>query len=89
MWLLLWDKIKNTHKFKIIGSVLIIISLLLIPNFNNFSNELFSLSQDFLNVFNPLGSNYVKSSVIICVLLPIIITGVLIKKAYFNKQDDK
>lgn len=89
VWLLLLDKIKNTHKFKIIASTLIVVILLLIPNFNSFSNQLFSLSQDFLNMFNALGSNYVKSSVIICVVLPIIITGLLIKKAYFNKSNFK
>jgi len=85
VWLLLLDKIKSTHKFKIIGSILIVVTLLLIPNFNSFSNQLFLKSQDFLNLFNPLGSNYVKSSVIICVVLPILVTGLLIKKAYLNK----
>jgi len=89
VWLSLWDKIKNTHKFKIIGSVLIGVTLLLVPNFNGFSNQLFSMSQDFLNVFNPLGSNYVKSSVIICVAIPLVITGVLIKRAYLNKSNIK
>jgi len=87
VWLILLDKIKRTHKFKIIGSILIVVSFLLIPNFNSFSNQLFLMSQHFLNVFNPLGSNYVKSSVIICVALPLVITGILIKKAYFNKSN--
>jgi len=89
VWLLLLDKIKSTYKFKIIGSVLIVVSLLLISNFNSFSNQLFSISQYFLNIFNLLGSNYVKSSVIICVVLPILVTGLLIKKAYFNKPNLK
>jgi len=48
-----------------------------IENLNSFSNRIFRRSVDFLLLFNRIGSNYEVSSVIICVLLPIIIYAVL------------
>ena len=42
-------------------------------NFREYSDELFMKSVHFLNYFNRFGSNYFKSSVWICVLLPILI----------------
>ena len=42
-------------------------------NFKQYSDELFMKSVYFLNYFNRFGSNYFKSSVWICVLLPILI----------------
>lgn len=47
-------------------------------NFRDYSDELFMKSVHFLNYFNRFGSNYYKSSVWICVLLPILIYILLI-----------
>lgn len=47
-------------------------------NFREYSDELFMKSVHFLNYFNRFGSNYYKSSVWICVLLPILIYILLI-----------
>jgi len=84
-WMLLLDKIYKQRKLSIIFTIAIIASLLLIQDFSSFSNWLFQKSVDFLNLFNNVGSNYVASSVIICVLIPIIIYIILIKKAFFRK----
>lgn len=43
-----------------------------------FSNKLFNLSQRFLLWFRKIGWNYVVSSVIICVVVPLIITVFLV-----------
>ena len=47
-------------------------------NFREYSDELFMKSVHFLNYFNRFGSNYYKSSVWICVLLPMLIYILLI-----------
>lgn len=46
-------------------------------NFKQYSDELFMKSVHFLNYFNRFGSNYYKSSVLICVAVPIFIYSVL------------
>jgi hypothetical protein len=46
-------------------------------NFREYSDELFMKSVHFLNYFNRFGSNYYKSSVLICVAVPIFIYSVL------------
>ncbi len=81
-WMLLLDKIYTQRKFTIAFSILTITSLLLISDFTQFCNDLFQKSVDFLNLFNNVGSNYVASSVIICVLIPIVIYIILIRKAF-------
>ncbi|EDP95341.1 hypothetical protein U8527_16085 [Kordia algicida OT-1] len=87
-WMLLLDKIYRQRKFTIIFSLLIAILLIAIPDFTRFCNWLFQKSVDFLNTFNTLGSNYVASSVIICVLIPIVIYVILIKKAFFKQNEN-
>ena len=83
-WTLLLDKIYGQRKFTIIFSVLITIVLFAIPDFSKFCNWLFQKSVYFLNT---VGSNYVASSVIICVLIPIVIYVVLIWKAFFRRKE--
>ena len=46
-------------------------------NFRSFSESLFSKSVEFLLFFDRFGSNYVVSSVFICVVLPMLIYGAL------------
>lgn len=83
-WMLLLDKIYKQRKFTIVFVILIIASLLLIHDFTQFCNDLFQKSVDFLNLFNNVGSNYIASSVIICVLIPIVIYIILIRKAFLK-----
>ncbi len=84
-WCFLIDKIINKHYLKIIFSSIVIFTLLFINDFSEFSNSLFDKSANFLKTFDNIGSNYTTSSVIICVLIPILIYFILIKKAYFQK----
>jgi hypothetical protein len=84
-WTFLIDKIKGKHYFKIGFSAIVILVLLFIRDFSEFSNKLFDVSADFLRGFNPVGMNYTEASVIICLLIPLVIYVVLIRKAYFKK----
>ncbi len=67
--------------------ILVGVVLILIPDFESFSNSLFDLSVDFLNWFDIVGLNYVEASVIVCVFMPIIIILLLylIKIKPYNK----
>ena len=85
-WMLLLDKIYKQRKFTIAFTITIIASLLLIHDFTQFCDDLFQKSVNFLNLFNHTGSNYIVSSVVICVLIPIGIYIVLIRKAFFKKS---
>lgn len=85
-WTFLLDKIFKIHYYKIAFIILLSITLLSIKSFLEFSNWLFDKSADLLRSFDALGSNYTTSSVLICLLLPILIYYFLIKKAYFNKK---
>ncbi len=72
------DAILEFHYCAIIGGVVYFLLWSAIKNFRSFSDHLFDLSVKFLNLFNKYGSNYVASSVWICVAVPLVIYGVLI-----------
>jgi len=63
----------ETHILKIIFLILVLLSMILIKNFRLFSDSLFNKSVKFLELFKVIGWNYVVSSVIICVFIPIIV----------------
>ena len=67
----------------IVFLVLTIISVLIIPDFEQFSDSLFEKSVSFLNWFDNIGLNYVQASVVICVIIPILIILFLI---YLNTK---
>jgi hypothetical protein len=77
-WLLMLDAIWGFHYCAIVGGVFYLLLWLAIKNFKSFSDDVFELSVKFLNSFNKYGSNYVASSVWICVAVPLVIYGVLI-----------
>ena len=56
-------------------------------DFKSYSDWLFNKSYIFLNLFNRLGSNYHKSSVWICVFVPILIYLILFWKI-INMEDN-
>jgi len=87
-WAILIDKIRNKHYLKTLTILFITITLIFIKDFSKFSNWLFDKSADFLRGFDSFGMNYTIASVVICVFIPILIYGVLIKKAYFNKKSN-
>lgn len=73
------------QKWFILGFLfLVIVSLLIIPDFELFSNSLFDRSVDFLNWFEIIGLNYVEASVVICVFVPILI--IVFLAWYFRKR---
>ena len=63
----------ESHILKIIFSILVLLSIILIKDFKLFSDSLFNKSVIFLKWFKVIGWNYIVSSVIICVFIPIII----------------
>ena len=67
----------------LISFYLVVVGLLLliIPDFEIFSDSLFDKSVSFLNWFNNLGLNYVQASVLICVIIPSILLIIL---AFFS-----
>ncbi len=77
-WLCLLDVFFNFHYLKITVSIFTIGFIVGCRNFNSYSDWLFYKSLIFLNYFNKYGSSYVKSSVLICVFLPIIVYAILL-----------
>ena len=61
----------------IVFGTLVLLTIILVPDFELFSDNLFDKSVDFLNWFDIIGLNYVQASVVICVIIPIIITMLL------------
>jgi hypothetical protein len=82
-WLFLLDSIFHFHYLKI-GFIFYCLGFRMgCRDFRSYSDRLFDQSAAFLNYFNKFGSNYVASSVWICVAIPVVIYGVLI---YFALQ---
>ena len=77
-WFVLIDVIYGFHYFKLTFTVICLVLYFSCRDFESFSNRLFDKSVSFLNYFNNYGSNYVASSVWICVFLPIMIYGLLV-----------
>ena len=63
----------ETHILKIIFSILVLLIMLLVKDFKLFADSLFNKSVKFLKWFEVIGWNYIVSSVIICVFIPIIV----------------
>ena len=77
-WFVLFDKITGTFYFGL-GFLIFTIGFFVgCQDFKGYSEWLFSKSVSFLNFFNKFGSNYIRSSVIICVLIPLMVYGFLI-----------
>jgi len=68
-WACLLDFVIGKHGFKI-GAACLFVGFCAI-GFSPASVWLFDRSVEFLNLFNALGSNYVASSVIICLFVPV------------------
>ncbi len=82
----LLDKIMNRHYFKIGFSAFVLISLLIINDFEIFSERLFDYSVNFLMWFQHIGCDYVVSSVIIYVIIPLLVLIGLIYFAFRQKK---
>jgi hypothetical protein len=66
--------------------ILIFLTIMFLPDFEQFSTNLFQQSVDFLNWFEHLGLNYIQASVVICVFIPILIIVLLF---YFSRRNRK
>jgi hypothetical protein len=77
-WLCLLDVIFNFHYLKIAFAIFTFGFMVGCRNFSTYSDGLFEKSVSFLNFLNKYGSNYVASSVWICVSLPIAIYAILL-----------
>jgi len=85
IFLHLIDRLFKKHYLKIGFSILVLISILIIRDFEAFSRQLFDLSVRFLNWFDIIGWNYTVASVIICVIIPFILFIALFYFAYKEK----
>ncbi len=77
-WMILLDIIFGFHHLKIGFLLLTVVFFWYCKDFKTFSKTLFQQSVKFLNSFNRLGSNYVISSVWICVFFPATVYAFLI-----------
>jgi hypothetical protein len=77
-WLALLDVIFGFHYFKLAFAIFTLGFFLGCRNFRTYSDWLFDRSVSFLNYFNRFGSNYIASSVWICVAVPIAIYAILL-----------
>ena len=76
-WMIFLDNILHVHFLKLAGFIFCIGFFVRCKDFKEYSDWLFFKSVIFLNFFNRFGSNYIKSSVWICVSLPILIYTIL------------
>lgn len=73
-WLVILDLILGTSGIlSVLFSSAWLCFLFFRRDFRNFSEWLFQRSVDFLLFFNRYGSNYILSSVLICVVIPVLI----------------
>lgn len=81
-YIILADRILRRHLLKTAYVVCLAVCLLLIRDFESFSNWLFQKSVDFLLSFQVLGWNYIVASVLICVVFPPVAFAVMFHFAY-------
>lgn len=82
MFFVMADKIIKKHILKISLSMLSL-PVLALTDFKKFSDWLFAVSVDFLNLFEAIGWNYTVSSVTICVFVPAVVFMVLFYFSYW------
>ncbi len=63
--------------------ILVVLTIIIVPDFAQFSTNLFDKSIGFLKWFDNIGLNYIQASVVICVIIPILIFIFLI---YLKKR---
>lgn len=78
IFIYLLGRILNKKLLIILFGILVLLAIIIIPDFETFSSKLFDKSVNFLNWFDQIGLNYIQASVIICVIIPTIIILLLI-----------
>lgn len=82
----LLDKILGIQYLRVGFSVIVLMGLLMISDFRDFSDGLFKWSVKFLNWFDIIGLDYFQVFVVICVFVPIVIYGILFYMVKKNKE---
>jgi hypothetical protein len=85
IFLILIDRLIKKHYLKIGFTVIVLILLLIIKDFEVFSRQLFDICVKFLQWFKAIGWNYTVASVIICVFIPLVAFILLFYYAYREK----
>lgn len=83
IFIYLFERFFKTNYLKIGFGLIVLLTLIIVPDFKKFSALLFKKSVDFLNWFDIFGLNYIQASVVICVIIPIIIFSVFM---YLHKR---
>ena len=83
IFIYLIGRILKRKSLIVIFGILILFSIIIIPDFEVFSSNLFDKSVNFLNWFDLVGLNYTQASVLICVIIPLLIIFLLI---YLKKR---
>jgi len=71
IWAYIIDKMFRIHYVKLIHLLVILFCVVTINNLSAFCDDLFNACVIFLNLFRPIGIDYVAASVLFCVVLPI------------------
>ena len=82
MWCTLLDMYWEIHYLKIGYALLCLAMFLIYRNFKTLSDTIYKKSVYFLLYFDRFGSNYILSSVLICLGVPLIVFGVLVKLVF-------
>jgi hypothetical protein len=85
-WIFLLDKNFRVHYLKILFSVLLLIFCIWCKDFSEFSDLMFGESVYFLNYYNCYFGNYIASSVVICVFIPVVVYAALIYAVVRRKR---
>lgn len=80
IWAYMIDKAYRSHYIKLGYSALCIGIFIGCENYSAFCDYLFSICSRFLCLFYPVGINYITASVIFCVIVPVIVHVLLMKK---------
>jgi len=78
IFIYLLGRILKRKSLIILFGFIVVLMMVIIPDFEIFSSKLFDKSVNFLNWFDHIGLNYIQASVIICVIIPTIIILLLI-----------
>ncbi|MDR1898101.1 MAG: hypothetical protein LBR10_15070, partial [Prevotellaceae bacterium] len=87
-WLWMLDKYFHFHWLKIAFLLFCIVFFVVCEDFLIFSNDLFNKSVVFLEWFRRFNMDYIVSSVVICVIAPIMIYAVLAVLLHRRKKRD-
>jgi hypothetical protein len=72
-WMIMLDKITDLHYFTFGFLVFVLGFIAGCRNFKAYCDWLFTKSVIFLKSFNKYGSNYILTSVLVCIVVPVII----------------